>query len=145
MYTLETLREENEFFGLHHTLTQTDVDTANVYKLAIERSRSRLSRPEVGDVLMINGKPAHIEQVENGEVSICENPYLPFIRCRFMDSNASITTSTSGGPWKSISLDRVEKTKETTRKRFTFFGSCGMRAHGAVEFTAVVNVFNLKS
>ncbi len=144
MYTKETLLLENESYNHQHGLSDSDVTMANIYSVAIEKSRSRLHKPKAGDIVMVNGKIAHIESVDNDDVSVCEFAMTPFITCKFNDSNAHISCNTSGGPWRGVKIENLEDTGEQKEKSFCFFGSCGMCANGAVHITALVNVFNLK-
>lgn len=144
-YTKETLILENESYNHQHGVTDSDVTMANIYITAIEKSRSRLNRPVAGDIVMIKGKIAHIESVDNNAVSVCEFAMTPFISCKFNDSTARISTNTSGGPWKGIDIGDFLPTDDQRLKRFCFFGSCGMIANGAVHFQALVNVFKQKN
>ena len=147
MYNLETLKEINQSYDAEHLLTQDDVNMANVYKMLIEQSRSKWGA-KVGDIVetLSGHKWAHIEEVENeylnyGNVSVCEQAYTPFIGANLHDSNIKIKTNTSGGPWKSIPAISLELQPEQKLKSFVFFGHCGMKGNGGVEFRALVNVW----
>lgn len=142
-YTKESLIEQNQSYNHEHRVSDSDVEMANIYVTGINKSRSRLGKPVCGDILMVDGKRAHIESVEDGQVYICENAYTPFITCRFIDSRATIATSTSGGPWKNIPIEKVKATKEKKLKTFCFFGHVGMTGNGAIDIDAEVNVFTL--
>lgn len=146
MYNLQTLKSINESYDREHLLSQEDVNIANAYSLLIISSRSKIA-PKVGDYLLTkSGKYAHIDEVENeyfreGKISICENPYTPFISATVKDSNIKIKTNTSGGPWRSVNTDNIELAAATKEKMFCFFGHCGMRGNGAVDFQTFVNVW----
>lgn len=147
MYTKETLREVNERYESNHFLTEKDVNMANIYKLAIESSRS-CHAPKPGDVLIMkDGTKRHIDEVENeylkqGKITIVDGAYVPFTSLIIHDSNIKVKLNTSGGPWSSIDSDKIEHTGKQQSKLFGFFGNCGMRAGGQLQIHAMVNIFN---
>lgn len=144
-YTKDTLLPLNARFNNQHGLNEQDVKMANIYKMAIEMSRSRLGKPQCGDIVMMDDyNAAHIEEIEDDHARVCQFPYVPFISCKFHDSIARISTNTSGGPWQSIEINKLTCLKEQKEKRFCFFGHCGMTANGSVEFRGLVNVFKIK-
>jgi hypothetical protein len=147
MYTKESLISEgNESYNGQHFLSDLDVEVANTYALAVRRSRS--FRPKCGDIVKIKGeeKIYHVEKIDdNGFLDLCAGFYVPFTSVRFTGGcGAEISTSTSGGPWRTdIAADSVKKTG-TMIRRFCFWGHCGPTGNGAVDFKAEVNVFELK-
>ncbi len=144
-YNKESLIQVNPSYHADHGISDKDVFMANVYKLAIESSRSRLGQPYPGDILWVNGERTHIETVEDGKVTYCRFAMTPFTSIRFNGSHATIKTDTSGGPWGSIPLEAVAGTctaiQEKKKKAFCFWGGAGMRANGAITIYATVNVF----
>lgn len=150
MYTKKTLLQYNGAYNEQHRLTDGDVAIANAYKIMIEESRSNFG-PKAGDTLLrLDGKYAHIEEVDDfafagnadHKMSICDNPYTPFVSASIRNSSPRIKCNTSGGPWESLTADKIAKEKHGTRKKtFVFFGHCGMRAGGGVEFRAKVNIW----
>ena len=103
-YTVETLKPLNILYDHEHWLTQQDVDMANGYVELIERTRSEKT-PQIGDRLIYvdrYGKYYGNALIENndeesGRISICEEPYIPFV----WEQDANIRLSVSGGAWKS--------------------------------------------
>lgn len=141
MYTIETLKEINARFGCDHVLHNSDVEMANKYVGIIESSRSA-DTPKVGDRVRYTNEygeyygRAHIEKVEDGEVYICESPYVPFI----WKKDDGIGCSTSGGAWCYLPLGEFKYLGKEL-KTFCDWGSCGACANGAVEFQAEVSVW----
>jgi len=139
-YDIEALKKENSYYNFEHTVTQFDVDKANMYVELIESSRNN-NRPTPGDIVQFTTKHgdyyenAHIETV-NKDVYICENAYVPFIR---PDKKGGITCNTSGGAWTHIpvGLKLIGKRK----KAFCDLGHCGACGNGAIDFSAEVNVW----
>lgn len=146
MYTKETLVKRNGIFAAEHFLNDKDVTLANIYKLAIEASRSNFA-PKAGDILIMkDGTRRHIDKVENkylkdGKLTIVEGAYTPFTSLSILDETITVKLNTSGGPWSSIQAENVEFTGEQKEKAFGFFGSCGMRANGQLQIDAMVNVW----
>lgn len=83
---METLKPLNILYDHEHWLTQQDVDMANGYVELIERTRSEKT-PQIGDRLIYvdrYGKYYGNALIENndeesGRISICEEPYIPFV------------------------------------------------------------------
>lgn len=147
--TKERFEQLNDSYIHEHGYRDSDLDMAQIYATAVRNSRSSLGVPKVGDILTINGTDCHIEEVEQGEMTIVHNAYVPFISCRFEGGHStSIKTNTSGGPFKTISMSRLKSTRPSDRKtklkRFCFWGRGGMKGNGAVEFEESVNVFELQ-
>ena len=162
MHTKESLHTTlNQLYVHEHGgITESDVDYANIYTTLIKRTR-RTWEPVAGDNIIIDGKMYHIDKVEGYtqldtvkpprrviDLSLCEIPgaYVPFIRAKIGDSTATISLSTSGGAWSSKQVTPSQiKLQWETEKRFKFFGSCGACGNGAVEFPAIVNVWEVIS
>ena len=84
-YTVETLKALNVSYDHDHRLTQEDTDMVNAYVELIEGTRSETT-PQVGDRLIYTDRHgshygnALIEKaLEGGLVSVCEEPYIPFL------------------------------------------------------------------
>ena len=147
-YILETLREINNRFCGSHYVIDSDVEKANEYVELIEGSRSK-TEPKIGDIIQYTNEygdyysSAHIDKVyEDGNVNVCEQPYVPFI-----DSNANnngICCSTSGGAWCDLPTDKLVYVGKR-QKRFCDWGNCGACADGAIEFEAEVSVWEYTS
>lgn len=159
MPTLEKLRALNASYHAEHHLSEQDLSVACFYAKAIQASRSD-RYPQNGDILLTtNGKRASIEVVKDawskrGDLYICEGAYTPFIRVDACDSRITPTFSTSGGPWRHVSINDIKPepeendTSENERpkpkkaiKLFCFFGHGGAQANGAVDFETLVNVW----
>jgi hypothetical protein len=147
MYTIEQLKEENGSYNSEHGVDNRDVNVTNAYIALVAISRTHFA-PKPGDVFYgKDGKRYHIDSTENeylkkGAVTIVENAYVPFIRGHLSDSRAKIVLSTSGGPWTTVDAEKMEHVDgETEEKKFCFFGHCGFRGNGAVEFKTRVNVW----
>lgn len=148
-YTAETLKEINaRFLGTHYRLSDSDVEMANNYVRLIESTRSNTT-PKPGDRIRYTNKHgdyyrnAHIEKIyeEDGDVNICESPYVPFI-WKSKDGDG-IRCITSGGAWTNIPINKLKYVGQE-EKTFCDWGSCGACADGAVEFKANVSVWEYK-
>lgn len=141
-YNVETLKEINQSYDYEHNVTTSDVEMVNKYVEAIEKSRDNNS-PQIGDIVRYTNKygnyyhNAHVEEVTDNEIYICESPYTPFIN--FSYDNKGIHTSTSGGAWNHI--PKTLTLVGTEEKAFSDFGHCGGCGNGAVTFYAKVNVW----
>lgn len=148
MYTLESLKEINNRFCRSHEMTEYDVEKANEYVELIENSRSKLES-KIGDMIQYTNEygeyfeKAHIDEIyEDGELYICERPYVPFVGVN--ENNNGISCSTSGGAWEYLSKEKLTYVGKS-KKRFCVWGNCGACADGAVEFEADVNVWSYTS
>lgn len=148
MYTLESLKEINNRFCRSHEMTEYDVEKANEYVELIENSRSKLES-KIGDMIQYTNEygeyfeKAHIDEIyEDGELYICERPYVPFVGVN--ENNNGISCSTSGGAWEYLSKEKLTYVGKS-KKRFCVWGNCGACADGAVEFEAEVNVWSYTS
>lgn len=141
VYDIKALAAINErFIFAHLALTDSDVAHANHMSKLIEQTRNS-SRPMPGDIVEFTNRygeyyrNTHIENVDENELHICEEPYIPFVK----EANGNIYFSTSGGVWGYIS--RNLKRIGTRPKCFKDWGHCGVCADGAVDFFAEVNVW----
>lgn len=146
-YTIESLIAQNESYHHQHYINESDVTYANVYRTLVQVSRSHHA-PKAGDILMVDGRRQHIDATENeylarGKVTVCESAYTPFIRAKVSDSKTTLALSTSGGAWYSVEAEKLTLTGQA-KKTFCFFGHSGATANGAVDFTALVNVWEIK-
>jgi hypothetical protein len=142
-YDIESLKLLNQSYDYDHRVTQLDVDKVNEWVKIIENSRSKV--PQVGDIVEFTNehgncyRNAHIEKTENNKLNICEQPYIPFIS---LSDSGKIYTSTSGGAWSNIPSDL--KLIEQKEKYFNVWGHMGACGNGAVNFEAMVNVWEYK-
>jgi len=144
MYTIEALTAINRTYHAEHKVNQSDVDKANMYVSIIEKSRTN-DRIQPGDIIELTTehgdyyRNAHVDyfNAETGNWRVCEQPYVPFVSLSTTGDN--ITCCTSGGAWDNIpnNLQLVGKRK----KLFKDWGHCGVCAHGAMTFEAIVNVW----
>lgn len=139
-YGIETLKRLNVSYDHEHWLTQDDVDMANRYVELIERTRSEMT-PQVGDRLVYVTEHGDYyghaliddKHTEDGCLSICEQPYVPFV----WEENGNIRLSVSGGAFHSINPKELTFLK-WTEGAFKDWGHCGACANGSVAFTARV-------
>lgn len=109
-YTVETLKALNVSYDHDHRLTQEDTDMVNAYVELIEGTRSETT-PQVGDRLIYTDRHgshygnALIEKsLEGGLVSVCEEPYIPFL----WEEDSNIRLSVSGGAFHSVNPQENE-------------------------------------
>ncbi len=139
-YTVETLKPLNVSQDSEHWLTQRDVDMANNYVKPIELIRSKLT-PQIGDRLIYMSKHgkyygfALIDSIdkERGLLSICEEPYVPFV---WEDQN-NIRLSVSGGAFHFVNPKKLKFVK-CVKASFKDWGHCRACAHGVITFKARV-------
>ena len=74
---------------------------------------------------------------ESGRISICEEPYIPFV----WEQDANIRLSVSGGAFHHIDPKQL-KFVRWTEGAFKDWGNCGACANGAVTFTARVPLWS---
>lgn len=146
-YDLESLKLQNASYDNQHGVSQYDVDKVNVLIDAIERQCSTLapgciiechgfSNSKNTNVVYKNGHLENMNYFDSG-LFICTEPYVPFTRIE----EDSVRFNTSGGYW----ITEQDKSKfeliGQRVKTFCAWGNRGMRANGAVEFLAKVNVY----
>ena len=144
-YTKETLAKINQRYcsAHYHGVTDRDLSMVNNYVELIENSRSK-ETPKAGDRIRYTTsygdyyERGHIEYVRDGEVNICEQPYVPFIHENV--NKDGINCNTSGGAWTDIPVSELKYVGEE-EKTFCDWGSSGACASGTVEFNAKVNVW----
>lgn len=143
MYDKESLAKINaEYLGSHYRISDQDVKIANDWVALIEASRDP-HRPVVGDIIRFTNKyseyypHAHIEKVTEDGAEVCESPYVPFVGRL---SNNDLYCSTSGGAWTTLEIEKIRYVGKEL-KTFCDWGSCGVCAHGAIDFEAEVNVW----
>ena len=114
---------------------------ANKYVRIIQSTRSK-KIPKPGDRIRLTTKhgdyyhKAHIEQLCENGLSVCEKPYVPFI----YPSKDGISCDTSGGSWCSVNPDDLKYVGKEL-KQFKDWGTCGVRANGTIYFEAEVSVW----
>ena len=140
-YSIETLRAWNVSYDNEHGLTQKDVDMANSYVELIERTRSEIT-PQIGDRLVYvtedgdyygNALIENRHHTKEGHLSICEQPYVPFV----WEQDGNIRLSVSGGAFHGVNPEDMKFLK-WTEGAFKDWGHCGACANGAVTFIAKV-------
>ena len=140
-YSIETLRQWNLSYDNEHGVTQKDVNMANSYVELIERTRSEIT-PQIGDRLVYvteygdyygNALIENFHHTKDGYLSICEQPYIPFV----WEKDGNIRLSVSGGAFHGVNPKEM-KFLRWTEAAFTDWGWCGARANGAVKFLARV-------
>ena len=126
-----------------HKISEADIKMIYEHIKHIENSRDK-KIPKVGDTVRVLNKhgdyypKALIEKSYNdGSISICERAYTPFI-CK--SENNGITLSVSGGAFFHTELKQLKYVGQEKRK-FCDWGSCGACKDGAIDFYAVVNVW----
>ena len=140
-YNVDSLRKLNVSYDHEHGLTQKDVDMANSYVELIERTRSEIT-PQIGDRLVYvtedgdyygNALIENFHHTKEGYLSICEQPYIPFV----WKKEGDIRLSVSGGAFHGVNPKEM-KFQRWAEGAFKDWGWCGARANGAVTFTAKV-------
>lgn len=144
MYDKETLSAINVRFLREHRILSSDIEMANRWVQIIEESRSP-DRPVIGDIVRLTTKHgsyyhcAHIDTIDGeGNASVCEQPYIPFIFTS--QKPIGFCFSTSGGAWECCDTSRMKLVGQEL-KCFCHWGNCGMCKDGAVAFEATVNVW----
>lgn len=142
-YDLESLKAINSKYHSRYSVKKEDVIKANEYVELIEKSRKKY--PCVGDMVIFTSKygdyydRAHIETItDDGQVYICEQPYVPFVHKH--KKGTGIVCNTSGGAWEFIPIRSMTYVGKHLKK-FCDWGSCGPRRDGTIEFEATVNVW----
>lgn len=141
-YTIETLSSINHRFNGSHQIDESDVEKANEYVKLIETTRST-TEPKPGDILRFTDKYgiyypcAHIEKPDLGiGGNVCEHSYVPFI----WKKENGIGCQASGGSWQDVDFADMKYVGKA-KKRFCDWGNCGACANGAIEFEALVSVW----
>lgn len=130
-YSIETLKEWNVSYDHEHELTQKDMDMANSYVKLIERTRSEIT-PQIGDRLVYvtehgdyygNALIENLHHTKEGYLSICECPYVPFVR----EQDGNIRLSVSGGVFHAVNPKDLKFLK-WTEGAFKDWGHCSTTA-----------------
>lgn len=126
-----------------YNITDYEVKKANEYIELMRKERENATIPVAGDIVQYTDQygiyygNAHIDEVLEDEVYICEQAYVPFIG---INNKGKISFSTSGGAW---CYKEYKNFKEvgTQLKRFCDWGNYGACANGAFDFMVEVNVW----
>ena len=136
-YSRETLLPINTLYDHIHHLTQADVDAANAWVRHIEHTRNPLV-PQIGDRVRYTTRHgdfygnALIEAArEDGMLSICLCPYVPFVWA----TADGIGCSVSGGPFTAVAPQALHPVGIMPGD-FCDWGHCGACGNGAVRFCA---------
>lgn len=133
----------NGRFLSSYVLKETDFEMAENYIAAIEHNHERCKTPQAGDVVegaYYDGKFPYsngiIEKIhEDGSLSICYQPYIPFI---WLKKDGFIGMSVSGGPFGNHKAEELVLVEENDEAMFCDWGNCGACKDGAVNFIAPV-------
>ena len=107
-------------YDYNYDITEKEVEKANNYIELMRKERESTDKPVAGDIVKFTNKygdyyeMAHIDQVFDDEVYICESAYIPFIHIR---RDEKIGFSTSGGSWCYRDFKNFKKI-ETSNKMF---------------------------
>ena len=147
MYTQERLRRINTVYlsDYSHEIRKSDVRFAN---RCVKMMYNTLGadKPRVGDIIQYTTREgiyyphAHLDSIENDRVSVCLNPFVPFV---FMQDGAVHFNAVSGGPFVRISSSMLKKAGVES-KWARFFGSAGVCAHGAIDFEGYASCWEYK-
>lgn len=133
----------NGRFLSSHILKDVDFEMAENYIASIAYNHERCKTPQVGDIVegaYYDGaypyKNGTIEAINpDGSLSICYQPYIPFIRLK---KDGFIGMSVSGGPFGNHNVEELVLVEENDEAMFCDWGSCGACKDGAVNFIAPV-------
>ena len=135
----------NTLYDHEHCLTQEDVDAANALVRHIERTRNPLVS-QGGDRVRYTTRHgdfygnALIETVrEDGMLSICLCPYVPFVWA----TADGIGCSVSGGPFTAV-MPQELKPSGAMPGDFCAWGHCGACGNGVVRFCAEVPLWEFR-
>ena len=144
-YSRETLLPINTLYDHIHHLTQADVDATNALVCHIERTRNP-HIPKVGDRVRYTTRHgdfygnALIEAArEDGMLSICLCPYVPFVRA----TAGGIGCAVSGGPFTVVAPHALHPTGSVLGD-FCAWGHCGACGNGVVRFCAEVPLWEYR-
>ena len=144
-YSRETLLPINTLYDHIHHLTQADVDAANAWVRHIEHTRNPLV-PQIGDRVRYTTRHgdfygnALIEAArEDGMLSICLCPYVPFVWA----TADGIGCSVSGGPFTAV-MPQELKPSGAMPGDFCAWGHCGACGNGVVRFCAEVPLWEFR-
>lgn len=146
---IEELKKINQrYLGTHYEIIEKDIKNINHLINLIEFTRDDTT-PKVGDIVKYTSEygdyygGALISGIwEDSEIEICESPYTPFFTCYDVDAK-NIKISVSGGSFHNFNKKMFRYIGKGKRK-FCDWGSCGPCADGAIDFYAMVNVWEVK-
>lgn len=147
IYTRKRLAKINAVYltDYSHEIRKSDIQFANKCVRMMYNSCDSAA-PKVGDIIQYTTQDgayypnAHIDRIENGMVSVCLQPFVPFVSIR--DGKIDMD-SVSGGPWVQIAEKSLKKSG-TKNKWFRFFGSSGVCAHGSIDFEGYATCWEYK-
>lgn len=139
----EEFMKLNFAYDAQHGITEGDIAKAIELTSMIELNHKIRRTPQVGDLVegaYYDGKYPYrfglIEKVhDDGTVSICYQPYVPFV---YFDTMLDLHLSVSGGPFGHHKLSELELVEEEDRRTFCDWGMSGACANGAIHFKAPV-------
>lgn len=140
LYFKEELQQENQAYALKHGFLPADTMKVNAI---VSFLASMTGHPKPGDVVEVTViypesvkqyPNARIEKVRDGKASICLEPFVPHI-------NEIGSAVISGGPWKSIPLDKLTYQYQVEAAFWTWGTKGHMSSGGGINFTAAVNRF----
>lgn len=146
MYTLENLKPLNGIFDTEHKLEQRDVEMVNYFVKLIESTRKE--NPCPGDIIEYTDEygdyshNTHIRAVdeETGQLSIRICPHVPII---YRNDNGQEVEfhNTGGGPLTSVHAADLTYIGKREKMFSVFSSHCLLPAHSALDFYALVNVW----
>lgn len=133
----------NGRFLSSHVLKETDFEMAENRISVIRSNHETCHTPQGGDLVegaYYDGKYPYINGIierinEDGSLSICYEPYIPFVYVR---DDLSIALSVSGGPFGNHKAEELVLVCEDDEAMFCDWGNCGACKDGAVNFIAPV-------
>jgi len=149
MYTLETLKNENESYDKQHGVNHSDVIEINKLKALLETSLKTALR--AGVIVVCKGEE---KTYENGHLDSVNylNEYgyhvcvQPSVYVGLSDNEFGYWFSTSGGYFFcEKDSGKFKSTGETRLKTFWTFGHCGACGGGGIYFKAEVAVYEYES
>ena len=147
--SIEELKKINQsYLNTHHSIRKKDLENIKSLINLIESTRDN-TNPKIGDTVKFTSqygkyyKNALISNIwENGEIEICEKPYIPFVG-EYNEKKNNIFLSVSGGIFHTLEPSMFKYLKKDKR-RFCNWGIYGPCADGAINFFATVNVWEVK-
>lgn len=144
----ELLKINSRYLFSHYEITENDLKMVNNLIKIIENTRDTKT-PKTGDTIKLTtefgdyyGNAIITGVWDNGDIEICECPYIPFYG-GYDELKNKIFLSVSGGSFHTINR-KLFKYKGKTERLFCDWGSCGACADGAINFYAPVNIWEVK-
>lgn len=136
------------YLNSYYSISKGELKKVNHLIKWIESTRDN-EKPKTGDIVQFTSEHgeyygnALISKVwEDGDIEICEVPYVPFIGS-YDEKTKNIRMSVSGGAFHNFKQDMFKYIGKGKRK-FCDWGECGACADGAIDFIATVNVWEVK-